>query len=333
MKFFLISLIGIGLIIVLIPHLVYIIIKLLAWAFHFKVNYKPYGIASAGMLAIWLIMAVYGNLWGRFFYETKEHHLTFATLPKSFNGYRLVHISDLHLDGWVGHEEKMQEIVDSINSLDPDIIVFTGDIVSLDESELKPFVPILSKLKAKDGIYSILGNHDYLPYNRSWDEKERHEHVQNLISMEKNDLHWHLLLNEHAVIHHETDSIAILGSENQSMGVHRVVTRGNLPKTCEDTEQMFRILLTHDPTHWRGEVLPYVSSNGHTNIPLTLSGHTHGGQVKLFGKTFSSFIYSEDAGFYHSDDGKQTLYISTGLGGTMPMRVGLPAEINLFIFS
>ncbi len=322
MKFFFVALIGISIIMVLVPHILYAIAKLLGLVFHFRVSYKPWFIASATLLLLWLCMAFYGREWGRFTEKTTELAIKCGSLPDSFRGYRIVHISDLHLDGWVGHEAKMQEIVSKINALCPDAIVFTGDLVSLSEDELTPFVPILKSLHAKDGVFSVLGNHDYMPYNRSWSQAKRTEHLQKLMDMQRRELGWHLLANENFVIRKGNDSIAIVGSENQSMGVHSVVKRGNLQQAMQGTDGMFRILLTHDPTHWRCEVLRK------TDIPLTLSGHTHGGQVGIPGLFHvSTFIYKEHAGLYNENN--QTLYVSTGIGGTMPMRVGVPAEITL----
>lgn len=324
MKFFFIALFGISIAIALVPHLVYIIAKLASYFFHFRVSYKPYGIATLTIIGLWIVMAIYGNIWGRFYHETKEMVLNYTSLPDAFDGYRIVHLSDFHLDGWEGHEEKMQQIVNEINALNPDAIFFTGDIVSLHESELTPFLPILKQLKAKDGVFSILGNHDYMPYQRSWTEREKAEHLQKLISMEKEKLGWNLLMNENKIIHHGGDSIAIIGSENQSMGVHSVIQRGDLQKAMDGTNGMFQILLTHDPTHWRGEVL------GKTDIPLTLSGHTHGGQMNIFGMFYvSTFIYKEHAGMY--EENNQNLYVNIGLGGTMPMRVGATPEITLIL--
>ncbi len=322
MKFFFISLIAISIILFLVPHIVYAATKLLSMVFNFRVNYKPFGITALALIILWIGIAVYGNLWGRFKLERKELTLSFSNLPASFDGYRIVHISDLHLDGFNGHEKEFQTVVDSINNINADAIFFTGDIVSLEEKELTPFIPILKELRAKDGVYSILGNHDYLPYNRTWSDKERNRHIAKLISMQKNELNWHLLMNENHIISNGTDSIAVLGSENQSMGIHAVIKRGDLKKTMLHTDGMFRILLTHDPTHWRGEVL------SQTDIPLTLSGHTHGGQMKVFGLFYAStFLYKEHAGLY-SENGHY-LYVNTGIGGTMPMRLGIPAEITV----
>ena len=322
MKLFAIASIGIGALIFFVPQLIYAIIKILGIFFNFHVRYKPFAAASVIMLAVWIAMVVYGHYIGRF--KNKQTNLTFKfqNLPRAFNGYKIVQISDIHLDGWIGNERKIKELVEEINSLNADAVVFTGDLVSLDESELKPFIPILRQLKAKDGVFSILGNHDYLPYTRHWTPKERDAHVKHLIDMEKKELGWKLLMNENTIIKRGNDSIAILGSENQSLKLHSIIRRGDIQKTMRGTDGMFRLLLTHDPRQWRGEVL------GKHDIPLTLSGHTHGGQIGFFGLFyFSGILYKEHAGLYH--DNGQYLYINIGVGGTMPMRIGAPSEITV----
>ena len=321
MKFFLIALIGIGAFIALIPNIIYLLTKLTSFIFNFNIKYKPFAIVTIVMVSIWLAIVVYGHFWGRFKNEHTHLDFTYKTLPENFNGYKIVQISDIHLDGWAGHEKKIKSLVNDINSINADAVVFTGDLVSLDESELTEFIPILKKLKAKDGVYSILGNHDYMPYNSSWSGREREAHLKHIIEMEKKELGWKLLMNENAIIKRGNDSIAILGSENQSMGVHSVIVRGDLKKTMMGTDGMFRVLLTHDPSHWRQQVL------GKTDIPLTLSGHTHGGQVGFFGLFyFSTLIYKEHAGLYNENN--QKLYVNIGVGGTMPMRIGAPSEIT-----
>src|SRR3712207_3973779 len=131
MKFFLFSLVMISIALALIPTLIYAVLKVAGWLLHFNVHYKPFGYATLGLVALWIVLAIYGNRWGRFRHETKTVALTFARIPKSFDGYKVVHLSDFHLDGWQGREERMQTIVDEINAMRPDAIFFTGDIISL----------------------------------------------------------------------------------------------------------------------------------------------------------------------------------------------------------
>lgn len=318
-------LIAITLGVALLPHIAYIIAKVLALFFHFHVPYRPFGFTALGLAGLWLCLFAYGNLFGRYFHETKKVEIPCKGLPESFKGYRIVHISDLHINGYEGKDNLLLSIIKEINALKPDLICFTGDLVSIDEAELTHFLPLLRQLKAKDGVISIMGNHDYMPYKRNVSNKERAMNVAELQRMEREDLGWKLLLNENTFIHRGNDSIAIVGSENQSMGIHSIIRRGNLTKALEGTDNSFRIILTHDPTHWRGEILGKARSKD--DGTLTLSGHTHSGQFRVLGFSVARFIYKEYDGLY--TEGNQHLYINIGLGGTMPMRIGATPEITL----
>ena len=149
--------------------------------------------------------------------------------------------------------------------------------------------------------------------------------VIRLARLEHDELGLELLLNNNLLILRGNDSIAIVGCENQSMGIHSIIRRGNLTKALEGTDQSFRIILTHDPTHWRGEILGKARSKD--DGTLTLSGHTHSGQFRVLGFSVARFIYKEYDGLY--TEGNQHLYINIGLGGTMPMRIGATPEITL----
>ncbi len=323
MRYLFIGIVLVSVILTLLPHIVYVLAKLVSLVAPLRVSYRPFGYTALGLVVLWVILACFGNIYGRFRHEVKPVQLTFETLPKSFDGLRIVHISDLHLDGWVGHEQQLQARIDEINALEPDIICFTGDLVSLGAEELKPFVPILRQLHAKEHgrVYAVLGNHDYLPYNRSLTPHERTTAFAELVRMEREELGWTVLLNESDIIRRGNDSIAILGCENQSVGAHPVVQRGDLVKTMVGTDSTFCILLTHDPSQWRKEVLPM------TRIPLTLSGHTHAMQLRVLGFTPSRWIYPECDGLY--TEGCQHLYVNIGLGGTLPWRIGATPEITL----
>lgn len=309
----------------MVPHLCYAIIRTLSHICHFQVAYKPYLYASIILVIIWLLLFCWGHWFGRFFHETKKVEIECAALPQSFDGYKIVHISDLHLDGWQGEQEKLLTIVNEINALDADLIVFTGDLVSLSLEELKPLVPVLSQLKAKQGVISIMGNHDYMPYDKRVSEKQRSANIAELQRMEREELGWNLLLNQNVILHHGSDSIAVIGCENMSMGVHAIIQRGKLTEAMKGTDQLYKIILTHDPTHWKGEILKLPREN--MRGTLTLSGHTHSGQFRVMGFSAARFIYNEYDGLYTDQD--QHLYVNIGLGGTMPMRVGATPEITL----
>lgn len=339
----------------LLPHLVFLIAKALSLIYHYPIAYKPFGYAAIGMIGLWLILFCWGYFFGRYFHEVKSVKIACKGLPKAYDGFRIVQISDLHLDGWKGHEDELLGIVNEINALKPDAIVFTGDLVSLDESELKPFIPILSQLKSPNGVVSIMGNHDYLPYNRSLSDKDRAYKISDLQRMQREELGWKLLLNDNCPVFPKgydkpnpafgtinsnpygdlpvpesapslgrvgggASFVSFIGCENQSMGIHHVITRGDLKKASEGTEGHYPIILTHDPTHWRGEIVKGRPS-------LTLSGHTHAGQFRILGWSVARFIYDEYDGLY--TDGDHSLYVNIGLGGTMPMRIGATPEITL----
>ena len=339
----------------LLPHLVYLVAKAISLITHHPIAYKPFGYTALGMIGVWLILFVWGYFFGRYFHEVKSVTIACKGLPKAYDGFRIVQISDLHLDGWKGHEDELLGIVNEINALKPDAIVFTGDLVSLDESELKPFIPILSKLKSPNGVVSIMGNHDYLPYNRSLSDKDRAYKISDLQRMQREELGWKLLLNDNCPVFPrgynkpnpafgtinsnphsdlpvpelapslgrvggETSFVSFIGCENQSMGIHHIITRGDLKKASEGTEGHYPIILTHDPTQWRGEIVKGRPS-------LTLSGHTHAGQFRVLGWSVARFIYDEYDGLY--TDGDHSLYVNIGLGGTMPMRIGATPEITL----
>ena len=317
----------------LLPHLVYLIAKAISLIAHYHIAYKPFGYTALGMIGAWLILFCWGYFFGRYYQEIKSVTIACKGLPKAYDGFRIVQISDLHLEGWKGHEDELLGIVNEINALKPDAIVFTGDLISLDESELKPFIPILRQLKSPNGVVSIMGNHDYLPYNRSLSDKDRAYKISDLQCMQREDLGWHLLLNDNCPVFPKGFKnaaefgctpaprlVSFIGCENQSMGIHHIITRGDLKKASEGTEGHYPIILTHDPTHWRGEIVKGRPS-------LTLSGHTHAGQFRVLGWSVARFLYDEYDGLY--TDGDHNLYVNIGLGGTMPMRIGATPEITL----
>ncbi len=325
MKAYFIFTIIVSILLFVLPQLVYVVLRLVMRLFHVHLPWSPFVWTGVVLMCLWLAAYCYGHFVGRFLYEVKPFEYATPQVPKAFEGYRIVHISDLHLGGWDGHTKKLKRVVDCINELQPDLVVFTGDLVSFDYREALPYTDILSSLRATDGVVSILGNHDYDPYARGLSDKERVEMLENLIDYERDTLGWRLLLNEHYVVHRGTDSLAILGVENQSRASFRAIQRAKLKEAMEGTEGMFRILLTHDPTHWRDEVV------GGTDIPLTLCGHTHALQMRVLGFTPCRWIYPECDGRY--DEGEQTLYVNIGLGGTLPMRIGATPEITLTTLS
>lgn len=306
------------------PNLLWFLSWIVAKIFRSGVPYAPFGwTALALVLTFWLTMA-YGYHIGRWKLDVTEHELVSDELPSSFDGFRIVHISDLHLATFNDRPDKLQRIVDRINSLQPDLICFTGDFVNMGKEEAHPFTDILRGLSARHGVASVLGNHDFLIYGHHFaDEAARTAAVDEIVEYQRDVLGWKVLRNQNFLISSEDGTnMWILGVDNKNSSTQgfRTIDRGDLGKAMEGTGG-FRILLSHDPSHWRHEVL------GHTSIQLTLSGHTHRAQVQIFGWNPSQLMFTESGGLYHEDG--QYLYVNAGLGCTVPFRLGADPEITL----
>lgn len=287
-----------------------------------SIRYRRFGYTTLGFSVFCILLIFYGYLFGRWRYEVKTWDFVDARIPASFDDYRVVHISDLHLEGFEDNPAHLDTLIKHINEQDADLICFTGDLVSFNHEGLLPFISKLRAMRAKDGIVSILGNHDYAVYDFGLDSLGSESDRKKLIDLVRDSLHWQLLLNEHTFIHRGNDSIAIVGSENQACGygTRKKVHRGNLAQAMLGTEDCFQILLSHDPTHWDAEVV------GKTHIPLTLSGHTHAMQIKVFDITPCSLLYKRSNGAYR--EGNQQLYVNIGLGQLAPFRIGATPEIT-----
>lgn len=280
------------------------------------------GVVAAGAVAL---MALYGLVFGWKHLETKYVDLYFDSLPQAFDGYRIAHLSDLHVGT---HGEKtafVDKVVRRVNEEHPDLIVFTGDIVNTEPEELLPFTAALSQLSAPDGVASVLGNHDYCLYGNPdrWADVRAGGHA---VAAIERSMGWHVLMNESLVLRRDSARIAVAGVENTGkppfpeMGdlmsaVNGVTGYG----AARGDRDLFTVLLTHDPSHWRMEVLP------ETDIPLTLSGHTHAAQFKIGKWSPSGWLYKEWGGAYESNG--QQLFISEGLGGTLPFRFGTRPQV------
>ena len=245
-------------------------------------------------------------------------HITFTSpdLPPYFDGYRLVQITDFHLGSFPPGNDFVQKVVDATNNEEPDMILFTGDLVNNQASEVEPYLDTLGQLHASDGIYSIWGNHDYCEYgnNHSIGALKRN---RRMLYGYQESLGWHQLMNEHHVVSHGMASIAVIGVENP--GQPPFTNRSNLKKAMKGLNpDMFKILLSHDPHHWRREVVG-------KNIQLTLAGHTHAGQLKIGKWTPARMAFKEWGGAYRI--GEQMLYVSSGIGGSFPFRLGAWPEL------
>ena len=247
-------------------------------------------------------------------------HITFTSpdLPPYFDGYRLVQITDFHLGSFPPGNDFVQKVVDATNNEEPDMILFTGDLVNSQASEVEPYLDTLRLLHASDGIYSIWGNHDYCEYgnNHSIGALKRN---RRMLYGYQESLGWHQLMNEHHVVSHGMASIAVIGVENP--GQPPFTNRSNLKKAMKGLNpDMFKILLSHDPHHWRREVVG-------KKIQLTLAGHTHAGQLKIGKWTPARMAFKEWGGAYRI--GEQMLYVSSGIGGSFPFRLGAWPELTV----
>lgn len=275
-----------------------------------------------------LLSMLYGMTGGAYRYQVKRVRLKLPNLPPGFEGLRAVQISDIHTGSFLDRKP-LERAVELIQNESPDIIFFTGDLVNDRHEEAVEHRNALSRLKAPLGVHSILGNHDYGDYFRWKTQAEKADNLEKLKRLHA-DFGWNLLLNEHTFIERNGDRIGLLGVENWSARAN-FSRYGDLGKALNGfTPAPVNILLSHDPSHWKAEVV------NHPFIDLTLSGHTHGFQfgVEIPGFRWSpvQYVYKEWADLY--DAGRQHLYVNRGLGFLgYPGRVGILPEITVFEFS
>jgi predicted MPP superfamily phosphohydrolase len=287
-------------------------------------------IVTAGFLAASSLFGslIYGIASGAHNYTVKKRKLPIKGLPKPFIGLRLVQISDIH-SGSFWSKSSVQEGINMINDLKPDLFFFTGDLVNNSADEFDGFKEMFSGINARLGSYSVLGNHDYGDYVR-WPNKYGVTKSENLMRLKKHhqDLGWNLLVNDHDVINIDGEELAILGVENWS--AHRRFPKyGDLGKAIKGVENVKnKLLLSHDPSHWRAEILNQIPS-----IKATFSGHTHGMQFGIDSKYYKwspvKYQYPEWVDMYTEND--QYLYVNRGFGYLgYPGRFGFLPEITLF---
>lgn len=281
----------------------------------------------------WLGMAAGGGLFGslvygftnKYNYQVKRQTLRFKTLPSAFKGLKIVQISDIH-SGSFNNREAVQQGVDKILKLQPDLILFTGDLVNNKADEMDDYIDVFQQLKAPLGVFSILGNHDYGDYVQ-WASQEHKTRNLNRLKEVHAQMGWRLLLNENVVLEKDGHKMAILGIENWGAKAN-FPKYGKMDQAHPGTEEAsFKILMSHDPSHWDAEVLPK-----YRDIDLMLSGHTHGMQfgVEIPWLRWSpvQYVYKQWAGLYES--GHQKLYVNRGFGFLgYPGRVGILPEISL----
>lgn len=279
---------------------------------------------ALGCSGFWLLAATYGIFIGWKKVTVEKIKLNFPDLPSHFNGYKIVHLSDFHIGTYSSSPETVSEIIEKVNSLNPDLIAFTGDLVNSSSSEIEPFLNDLKKLRAVDGIVSVLGNHDYCLYKSYTPPDSPQKELEKLLQLEKS-CGWYLLLNDSIQIKRNGQKIVVIGVENA--GGKSFTDKADLHKALEGlTFEEFKILLSHDPSHWRREILP------DTNINLTLSGHTHAMQFKIGKFSPAKWVYKEWGGVY--SEGNRKLVVNTGTGGNVAFRLGVyPQILELTLFT
>lgn len=289
---------------------------------------------SRSVFLSWLGLGVGGGLYGsllygfgnKYNYDIRRVQLTFDNLPPGFKGLKILHISDIHCGSFT-NKKAVHHGVEKMLRESPDLILFTGDLVNDKATEMDAYLDVFNRLKAPLGVYSTLGNHDYGDYVR-WPAGGISK-VQNLENLKKvhASMGWRLLMNEHVVLEKNGDQIALLGIENWSAKAN-FPKHGRMDLAHTGTEKYpFKILMSHDPSHWDAEIRPR-----YADVDLMLSGHTHGMQfgIEVPGFKWSpvQYVYKQWAGLY--EDVKQKLYVNRGFGFIgYPGRVGILPEITV----
>jgi predicted MPP superfamily phosphohydrolase len=279
------------------------------------------GIGIGGSL---ITSLVYGFS-NKYNYHIRRVPLSFDNLPSAFRGLKIVQISDIH-SGSFDNKKAVEKGVQMILDLKPDLILFTGDLINDQATEMMGYENVFSRLKAPMGVFSTLGNHDYGDYVKWPNEAMRDQNIQDLIKLQAG-MGWRVLMNEHVALEKEGQAIALIGIENWSAKA-RFPKHGKMWKAYPGAEKYpFKILMSHDPSHWDAEVRPRYG-----DIDLMLAGHTHGMQfgIEIPGFKWSpvQYVYEQWAGLY--EEGKQKLYVNRGYGFIgYPGRVGILPEITL----
>lgn len=344
------------------PKILFVIldsIALVPTLFH-KKRLKPLTILGIGMAVLLFGGMWWGALINRFRIDNKQVDIREAGLPESFDGYRIVQISDLHLGTLVNNTTFLAKIIADVNAQKPDLVVFTGDIVNRQSVEIEPFVTTLATLDAPDGVLAILGNHDYGDYMNWQSPEEKTANMEQLYAA-YGRTNIRLLRNETVWIRRGNDSIAIIGVEN--IGDPPFPVYGSLAKAYPAAnDSRFKILLSHNPAHW----VDSIANHPDVNIPLTLSGHTHAMQIELLGLSPAAWryptwggLYSDAGGAIGSETGSCTesetgssnesetgsshvgssfmthqLYVNIGAGTVgLPMRLGATPEVTILTLS
>ena len=288
---------------------------------------------SRSVFLSWLGIAIGGTLFGtmmfgfknKYNYQVKKVKLKFDTLPLAFKGLKIVHISDIH-SGSFQDKKAVEKGVAKILAQNADLILFTGDLVNDRHDEMLEYMDLFATLKAPMGVYSTLGNHDYGDYV-SWESEEAKKDNLNKLKAIHGQMGWKLMMNEHVVFNRNGEEIALLGIENWG-AKGRFPKYGSMANAHKGAEKYpFKILMSHDPSHWDAEV-----KIKYPDVDLMLAGHTHGMQFGIENPYFKwspvQWMYHQWAGLY--EDKKQKLYINRGFGFIgYPGRVGILPEITV----
>lgn len=283
-------------------------------------------LATTGIFlgALPFVTLIYGIVRNRYRYKVFRETVKLANLPESLKGLKIVQISDIH-SGSFDQIDPVKRAVELINAEEADLVFFTGDLVNSIASEMTDYIDVFSEIKAKKGVFSVLGNHDYGDYHNWSSVEEKKANLDALKGIHR-QMGWDLLLNENRILEVNQEKFAIIGVENYSASAH-FPKYGDLEKAYQGAESMpLKLLLSHDPSHWENQILD-------TDIDLTFSGHTHGMQFGIeipgwFKWSPVKYAYKQWAGLYQT--GKQYLYVNRGLGFLgYPGRVGILPEITV----
>ncbi|WP_299015867.1 metallophosphoesterase [uncultured Polaribacter sp.] len=279
---------------------------------------------ALGLAAIPFASFIYGIIQGKYNYKVIKYQLSFKDLPDAFNGFTITQISDIH-SGSFTNKEKIQYGVDLINQQKSDVILFTGDIVNNKADEMDNWLDVFDKLEAKEGKYSVLGNHDYGDYMNWKNPQDKIDNFQKVKDIHQK-IGFDLLLDEHRYLEKDGQKIALLGVENWGKGFNQA---GDLKRASSGVnKEDFKILMSHDPSHWQEKV-----KKDPLNYQLTLSGHTHGLQMGIeipgwFKFSPSQFVYKQWAGLY--EEAGRYINVNRGFGyHAFPGRVGIWPEITV----
>ena len=282
------------------------------------INWIGVVISTILFFALW-----WGALFNRFNIHINEVSVEIKDLPKGFENFKIAQISDLHIGSFGNDTTFVSNLVSQVNALHPNMIVFTGDLVNRKTEELSSFLNVLSKLKAKDGVFSILGNHDYGDYYQWPNLLEKNNNNQKMEEFQSR-MGWKLLKNDYQLITAQNDTLVLIGVEN--IGDPPFHIYGDLKTAYRTPEDKYpKILLTHNPAHWTKDI-----ADSENNIALTLSGHTHAMQISFMGLSPSIFRYKTWGGLYSDKSGSHQLYVNIGAGTVgFPARIGATPEITL----